>query len=56
MEHTLRTRPGRDGERGSVMVMTATLMLGLVLSVGLCIDVARFYMVRAEFQNAADAA
>jgi len=38
------------------MVMTATLMLGLVLAVGLCIDIARFYMVRAELQNAADAA
>src|SRR5215212_6090392 len=46
----------RDGERGSIMVMTAVLMVGLVLAVGLCIDVARFYMVRAELQNAADAA
>ena len=36
--------------------MTAIFALGLVLAVGLCIDVARIYMVRAEIQNAADAA
>lgn len=46
----------RRGERGSIMVMTAILMVGLVLAVGLCIDVARIYMLRAELQNAADAA
>ena len=46
----------RDGQRGSVMIMTAILMAGLVLAVGLCIDVARVYMVRTELQNAADAA
>lgn len=51
-----RTPKARRGERGSIIVMTAGLMLGLVLAVGLCIDVARFYMVRAELQNAADAA
>jgi Flp pilus assembly protein TadG len=43
-------------ERGSVMIMTAILMAGIVLAVGLCIDVARVYMVRTELQNAADAA
>lgn len=43
-------------ERGSVMIMTAILMAGLVLAMGLCIDVARIYMVRTELQNAADAA
>ncbi|MDQ3252727.1 MAG: pilus assembly protein TadG-related protein [Acidobacteriota bacterium] len=43
-------------ERGSIMVMTAVLMLGLVLAIGLCIDVARIYMARAEMQKAADAA
>jgi Flp pilus assembly protein TadG len=46
----------RDRQRGSVMIMTAILMAGLVLAVGLCIDVARVYMVRTELQNAADAA
>jgi Flp pilus assembly protein TadG len=43
-------------ERGSVMIMTAILMAGIILAVGLCIDVARVYMVRTELQNAADAA
>src|SRR5215208_7304967 len=46
----------RDGQRGSVMIMTAILMAGIILAVGLCIDVARVYMVRTELQNAADAA
>ena len=31
-------------------------MSGLVLAVGLCIDVSRIYLLRAELQNAADAA
>ena len=44
------------GQRGSVMIMTAILMAGIILAVGLCIDVARVYMVRTELQNAADAA
>ena len=46
----------RSGQRGSVMIMTAILMAGIILAVGLCIDVARVYMVRTELQNAADAA
>lgn len=46
----------RDSERGSTMIMTAILMLGIVLAVGLCLDVARIYMTRSELQNAADAA
>lgn len=46
----------RSGERGSTMIMTAILMLGLLLSVGLCIDISRIYMTRAELKNAADAA
>jgi len=36
--------------------MTAISMLLLLLMVGLCIDVSRIYVVRAEMQNAADAA
>jgi Flp pilus assembly protein TadG len=47
---------GRAGERGSITVLTALMLVGLVLAVGLCIDVARIFMVRAELQNAADAA
>ena len=46
----------RSSERGSVIIMTAISMLFLLLVVGLCIDVSRIYMVRAELQNAADAA
>jgi Flp pilus assembly protein TadG len=38
------------------MIMTAILMFGIILAVGLCIDVSRVYMVRTELQNAADAA
>src|SRR4051794_1070196 len=43
-------------ERGSVTIMTAVLMVGLVLVLGLSIDVSRIYMVRSGLQNAADAA
>lgn len=46
----------KDNERGSVMIMTAILMFVIILAVGLCIDVARVYMIRTELQNAADAA
>ena len=46
----------RNGERGSVTIMTAILLFGLVLVLGLAIDVSRIYMVRASLQNAADAA
>ena len=46
----------RSSEHGSIVVMTAILMAFLFLMVGLCIDVSRIYLVRAELQNAADAA
>lgn len=46
----------RKGERGSVVIMAAISMLLLILMVGLCIDISRIYTVRAELQNAADAA
>jgi Flp pilus assembly protein TadG len=46
----------RKGERGNVMIMTAIFSVGLVLAVGLSIDVSRIYMVRSGLQNAADAA
>ena len=48
--------PAQSGERGSIMIMTAIFALLLLLMVGLCIDVSRIYLVRAELQNAADAA
>ncbi|HJX91174.1 MAG TPA: pilus assembly protein TadG-related protein, partial [Pyrinomonadaceae bacterium] len=43
-------------ERGSVTIMTAILLFGLVLVIGLVIDISRMYLVRASLQNAADAA
>ena len=46
----------RRSERGSVTVMTAVLLVGLVFVMGLSIDVSRIYMVRTGLQNAADAA
>jgi Flp pilus assembly protein TadG len=46
----------RSNERGSIIIMTAFFMLFLFLMLGLCIDVSRIYMIRAELQNAADAA
>jgi len=46
----------RSSERGSTMIMTAILMLGLLLCVGLCIDISRLYMTHTELKNAADAA
>src|SRR6266508_994613 len=46
----------RSSERGSIMIMTAIFALLLLLMVGLCIDISRIYLVRAELQNAADAA
>jgi Flp pilus assembly protein TadG len=46
----------RKDERGSVTIMTAILLFGLVLVLGLAIDISRIYMVRAGLQNAADAA
>jgi len=46
----------RRDEQGTVTIMTAILMVGLVLVMGLSIDVGRIYMVRSGLQNAADAA
>lgn len=46
----------RKGERGSVLAMSALGMLALVLALGLCVDISHFYVVKAELQNAADAA
>ena len=52
----LSTDHQKNGERGSVVIMAAISMLLLILMVGLCLDIARIYTVRAELQNAADAA
>jgi len=51
-----RQKKSRRGERGSVTVMTAVILVALVLVIGLSIDISRIYMVRSGLQNAADAA
>ena len=53
---TLPINSRNRNERGSILIMTAISMIFLFLMVGLAIDVSRFYMLRAELQNAADAA
>src|ERR671916_2430100 len=44
------------GERGSVLAVSVFGMMAFLLAVGLCVDISHFYVVRAELQNAADAA
>lgn len=58
MHSTSKTRmvTPRSSERGSTMIMAAILMLGLLLCVGLCIDISRLYMTHTELKNASDAA
>lgn len=46
----------RQGERGSVLAMSAFSMLALILATGLAVDFGHFYTAKAELQNAADAA
>lgn len=46
----------RKHERGSVLATSAIGMLSILLAVGLGIDISRFYLTKAELQNAADAA
>jgi Flp pilus assembly protein TadG len=46
----------RSGQRGSIIITAAIFMGLLFLMLGLAIDVSRIYVVRAELQNAADAA
>jgi Flp pilus assembly protein TadG len=51
-----RNAKERRGERGSVLAISTMGMLAFLLAAGLCIDISHFYLVRAELQNAADAA
>ena len=53
----LRTKfkRNRKGERGSILAMSAIGMLSVLLAVGLGVDISRFYLAKAELQNAADA-
>ncbi len=52
------TKPAgtRRRERGSVLATSALAMLSVLLAVGMGIDISRFYLTKAELQNAADAA
>src|SRR5258705_1625434 len=52
----LPERKDRRGERGSILVLSAVGMLSAVLAVGLGVDISRFYLAKAELQNAVDAA
>jgi Flp pilus assembly protein TadG len=46
----------RKGERGSILATSAIGMLSVLLAACLAVDISRFYMAKAELQNAADAA
>lgn len=46
----------RKSERGSILAISALGMLSVLLAVGLGVDISRFYLAKAELQNAADAA
>ena len=50
------TRRQEGRERGSILATSAIGMLSVLLAVGLGIDISRFYLTKAELQNAADAA
>lgn len=45
----------RDGERGSILAVSALGMLSVLLAVGMGVDISRLYLAKAELQNAADA-
>lgn len=55
MSQTLKHK-GRETERGSILAVSAIGMLTFLLAVGLCVDISHMYVVKAELQNAADAA
>ena len=46
----------RKRERGSVLATSAIAMLTVLLALGLGVDISRFYLVKTELQNGADAA
>lgn len=51
-----RRNDHRKGERGAVLALSTIAMLSLLLATGLAVDISHFYSVKAEMQNAADAA
>src|SRR5215510_5034855 len=57
MKHRSVEQAGsRKQERGSILATSAIGMLAILLAVGLGVDITRFYLVKAELQNGADAA
>ncbi len=46
----------KHSEQGSILATSAIGMLSIMLAVGMAIDISRFYLVKTELQNAADAA
>lgn len=46
----------RQGERGSILALSAVGMLSIVLAAALAVDVSHLYLAKNELQNAADAA
>ena len=56
MKNRSNKQAGSKRERGSILATSAIGMLSLLLAVGLAVDISRFYLTKAELQNAADAA
>src|SRR5688572_21327571 len=56
MKNRSNKQAGSKRERGSILATSAIGMLALLLAVGLGVDISRFYLTKAELQNAADAA
>ncbi|MFN2530720.1 MAG: pilus assembly protein TadG-related protein [Pyrinomonadaceae bacterium] len=52
----MKSKGNRKNERGSILATSALGMLTILLAVGLGVDISRFYLVKTELQNAADAA
>ncbi|HEX5410695.1 MAG TPA: pilus assembly protein TadG-related protein [Terriglobia bacterium] len=56
MSRRKRTQPKRITERGATLVIVAAAMVGLLGVCAIAIDLAGYYLARAEAQRAADAA
>lgn len=56
MKNRSNKQAGSKSERGSILATSAIGMLAILLAVGLGVDISRFYLTKAELQNAADAA
>jgi putative Flp pilus-assembly TadE/G-like protein len=52
----LRKGRKRQGERGSILALSAVGMVSVILAAALAVDVSHLYLAKNELQNAADAA